>query len=416
MPSLMSGSMRQRSPGSWELRVFAGTNPETQQRRYRTATVRGNCAEAERELAALVASVRSERAVGVSSPMSELLEAWFAIASTSWAPTTIRQTRSVLDRYLHPHIGSVAVGALTPAAIDAFYAELHARGGLKHQPLSSGTIARVHVVLRSSLAQTVRWGWIWDNPAERAHRITAPRPELCPPTVEELSRLLDHLRDDPLLQLFVMMAAFTGARRAQLLALRWRNISLEVGRVAFTAGWVEGPNGPVLADTKTKRTYSVDLDPGTLDALRQHAERRGAADARSLPGDGFVFSDHPAGVSAWKPNRATKAFLRARRAAGLREFRLHDLRHFMATQMLDAGVPLPVVSRRLDHRRVSTTWTATPTPYLAETRRPPRNCGSASMPSTIASAWGVTGRCGRCQSNRGCRYRLTSHLLLGVQP
>ena len=51
----------------------------------------------------------------------------------------------------------------------------------------------------------------------------------------------------------------------------------------------------------------------------------------------------------------TKAFLRHRRAAGLRPFRLHDLRHFMATEMLDAGVPIVVVSRRLDHRRVSTT-------------------------------------------------------------
>jgi integrase len=37
------------------------------------------------------------------------------------------------------------------------------------------------------------------------------------------------------------------------------------------------------------------------------------------------------------------------------EFRLHDLRHFLAAEMLDAGVPLPVVSRRLDHQRASTT-------------------------------------------------------------
>jgi integrase len=67
-----------------------------------------------------------------------------------------------------------------------------------------------------------------------------------------------------------------------------------------------------------------------------------------------VFSDD-GGTTAWKPNRVTKAFLRHRRAAGLRSFRLHDLRHFMATEMLDAGAPIVVVSRRLDHRRVSTT-------------------------------------------------------------
>jgi integrase len=71
--------------------------------------------------------------------------------------------------------------------------------------------------------------------------------------------------------------------------------------------------------------------------------------------DGFVFSDDANSAAAWKPNRVTKAFGRLRRDAGLRQFRLHDLRYFMATQMLEAGVPLPVVSRRLDHRRVSTT-------------------------------------------------------------
>jgi hypothetical protein len=51
--------------------------------------------------------------------VSELLEAWFAVASTGWAPTTTRQTRSVLDRYLHRQLGGLAVGEVTPAIIDA---------------------------------------------------------------------------------------------------------------------------------------------------------------------------------------------------------------------------------------------------------------------------------------------------------
>lgn len=67
-----------------------------------------------------------------------------------------------------------------------------------------------------------------------------------------------------------------------------------------------------------------------------------------------MFSDD-GGVTAWKPNRVTKTFVRYRRAAGCREYRLHDLRHFMATEMLHAGISLPTVSRRLAHRRASTT-------------------------------------------------------------
>jgi integrase len=228
--------MRQRSAGSWELRVFVGVDPETGRRRYRSMTVRGSRTDAEAELAAMVSSVRAVRSVGVRSSLSELLEAWFAIASTTWAPTTIRQTRSVLDRYLHPHLKY-----LTEA--------------------------------------------------------------------------------DPALHTFVTLAAFTGGRRAQLLALRWRNVDLDAGRLSFTGGWVEGPDGPVLAATKTKRRHAVDLDPGSLDVLAAHTHRVCAA-VGGLRREGFVFSDDPDGSAAWKPNRVTKAFLRARRRAGLREFRL----------------------------------------------------------------------------------------------
>jgi hypothetical protein len=86
----MNGSLRQRSAGSWELRVFIGTSPDSGRRIERSVTVRGNRHDAERELAAMVATVRSARTVGVCSSVSELLEAWFAIAATGWAPTTIR--------------------------------------------------------------------------------------------------------------------------------------------------------------------------------------------------------------------------------------------------------------------------------------------------------------------------------------
>jgi integrase len=143
----------------------------------------------------------------------------------------------------------------------------------------------------------------------------------------------------------VLLAATTGARRAQLLGLTWDQVHCDVRRVAFIRGWVQGASGLTVAPTKTKRRHSVELSQLTYDtliAIRQ-------ADAA-----GFVFSDD-AGVTAWKPNWVTKTFIRYRRAAGCREFRFHDLRHFMATEMLHAGVPLPVVARRLDHQRPSTT-------------------------------------------------------------
>jgi integrase len=118
---------------------------------------------------------------------------------------------------------------------------------------------------------------------------------------------------------------------------------------------VEGPDGPLLVPTKTRRSYRVALDAASLDLLRrQHwaASTDGGVEGADK---WFIFSSDKGGTRPWSPNFVTKRFIKMRRAAGLSHFRLHDLRHFMATQMLDAGVPVPIVAARLCHARASTT-------------------------------------------------------------
>jgi len=68
-----------------------------------------------------------------------------------------------------------------------------------------------------------------------------------------------------------------------------------------------------------------------------------------------VFTAEPDGCRPWLPNRVTKTFIAHRRRTGVGQFRLHDLRHFMATQMLAHGVAVVTVSQRLGHARASTT-------------------------------------------------------------
>jgi hypothetical protein len=121
--------------------------------------------------------------------------------------------------------------------------------------------------------------------------------------------------------------------------------------IGFYRALVDGPTGPVLRPTKNRRTYRVALDPTSVELLVVHRDR--AAIRSDGVVDGFVFS-RDAGRHPWRPNWVTKRFIVYRRRAGLAAFRLHDLRHFMAT-MLAAGVPVPVVSERLCHARTSTT-------------------------------------------------------------
>ena len=68
-----------------------------------------------------------------------------------------------------------------------------------------------------------------------------------------------------------MLAATTGARRGELLALRWKDVDLDSNTVAFQRSLIEGVNGPVLAPTKTRRSHSVTLDMTTADVLREYS-------------------------------------------------------------------------------------------------------------------------------------------------
>ena len=304
------------------MRAYVGVDPGTGRRLDRSITVRGNRSDAARELADMVARIRCVRAVGSRSTMSELFEAWFATAVDGWSPSTVRQNRSVLDCHLHRHIGSVVVGDVTPALIDALYVRLR-RGDNDTRPLAAATVARIHVVMSSAFSQAMRWGWVWDNPASRAHRIVVPTNEMRPPTPAELKSLLEFVAPrDRQLELFLTLAAVTGARRAQVRVAVAQHISLAARRISFCAGWVEGPDGPVLAPTKTKRRHVVDLDEQSCDQFVPrgvHLQRRRRSSVEAKPGDEIlsptshgrrvgVVPDFTTSAISWPPRCSTPAY------------------------------------------------------------------------------------------------------------
>ena len=127
----------------------------------------------------------------------------------------------------------------------------------------------------------------------------------------------------------------------------------------------------MLTMTKSKRRHAVDVDETAAALLAEHRSRCLADAGGPFDRGAFVFANDTDRRVAWKSNWVTKTFLRYQRQVGLRAFRLHDLRHFMATQMLDLGIPLTVVARRLDHRACPPRWTSTATSSSAETASPP---------------------------------------------
>jgi integrase len=337
--------MRSRGGDSWELRIYRGVD-DTGHQRWSTKTVHGSRRYATAQLREFSDAV--DEASTRAGTVGDLLERWFTAASPLWAPPTVAQTRSVLRRHLLPNLGHLPVGKLTTAGIDDFYGYLLRCGGHEGRPLSAGTVHRIHVVLHRALAQALRWDWVWINPATNAKPPKYRPADIRPPSPEQVAALLAAVeRDDAAFSTLLRLAATTGARRSQLLALRWSDVDLHRGALSFTRALVEGPHGPVLVSTKTGRTYRVELDQATLASLAAH---RATSDPE---GDSFVFA-HADG-RPWRPNYVTKRFIAVRTSVGLPHFRLHDLRHFMATQMLAAGIPIATAAQRLSHARASTT-------------------------------------------------------------
>jgi integrase len=349
--------MRQRSPGSWELVVSTGVDPRTGRYGRVVRTIR---ATSKREAKAALARLEAEVAggwVGTDDPtFAALLERWLAhLRRLGRSDSTLYNYRRYVDRELAPVLGPIKLSKLNAHHLDKLYADLTARG------LAPASIRQIHAIVRASLNQAVRWGLVGRNVAALASAPGQPQREQHPPTAERVQELLAAAGSiDAGFGLFVRVVAATGMRRGEACGLRWTDVDFGTGTLRVERSRLSVPGAAGDRPTKTRTARTVTLDPGTLEALRV-AWRHARATARfaGLDDDrrraGYVFSTDPAGDTPWRGDTVSSQWSRARRLAGVEGVRLHDLRHWQATQLLDAGVPVPTVAARLGHADGTTT-------------------------------------------------------------
>ena len=263
-----------------------------------------------------------------------------------------------METAIIPGIGAIPVAKLTPADLDRFYRQLLEHGA-GHGPYAPATIRRVHGIVRRALTQGVRWGWISHNPAVDASPPRVPVKELSPPTPEQLVRLFRLAEErDPALAAFIVLAASSGARRGELIALRWSDVDLDRGVLTIERGIVLADGDLIEQGTKTHQSRRVTLDADTVAALADHRER--ADDVAHSAGTAitkksFVFSHEVDGSAPWRPDSTSRAFRILCGQAGISGVRLHDLRHYVATRLLASGIDVRTVAGRLGHRNPATT-------------------------------------------------------------
>jgi integrase len=351
--------------GNPRWRIYADDAPDvlTGKRRRITRVIRGSEKDAKLAHARLLVEVGDGRHAGTGVvTFGAALDAFVTHKSLSVEATTAdtyrRQLAYIPDRYRAMPITKVGV-----AELEALYAHLATRGHKRNGgPLSPASIHNVHAVVHGTFELARRRRWISVNPAADAE-VPALRRRLPSPAdaakIEALFAAAEAAYPT-LLPAYLRVTLAVGGRRSEIHGLRWSSIDWTRGvitlrdTVVFAAGaW------QVKDHTKTGGERRVMIDPGTLGALQVLYDRAFALAVScgiDLPAEAFVFTDHPDGSEPWIPNTTARRFSRCCAKAGLDpKTRLHDLRHLMATHLIDKGIPIPVVSARLGHHQNSTT-------------------------------------------------------------
>ncbi len=276
------------------------------------------------------------------------LERWLEdTAKLTVRITTYKRYQAAL-KHIVPGVGSLRLVKLSPDDLDSLYRSLGEQG------LSAKYIRLIHAVLHRALRHALRRGLVGSNVADLAQAPAASRTEFRVLSAEEAARFLATTEDDRLGALYVL-AIHTGMRQAELLGLRWADVSEGHLSVRQQGCRIDGEWRFMPPKTKAGRRM-ISLSPTATEALRLHRlrqseERLAAPSWQDLD---LVFPNAK-GRPIERENLLRRAYWPALKRAGLPRIRFHDLRHTAATLLLAGGVHAKVVSEMLGHSSVAIT-------------------------------------------------------------
>ncbi len=342
----------QRGDG-WRITVAAGRDPITGNYNRIRETFHGTKTDARKRRDELRVQVSHGTAVHADrGNVTDYLETWVAHreAIGKIRPKTAVVYRGYVRREITPRIGSMRVRDVRPVHVQRVLDEAIGEG------LAARTVVQVHRILHAAFRSAVRLQVLASNPSDGVTPPKLEAPKLRVPAPEDVARLLAAV--DPDYRTTLALAAGSGLRRGEVLALTWGAVELDERPRIRVEGTLQRAEGElVVLPPKTERSRRVvPLSASLAVALRQvradQRERRMLAGPAWHAGD-YVF-DRGDGKPI-EPDTFSKAVRRATRAIGLDGVRLHDLRHALASMLVTNGTNVRTVADLLGHSTVAFT-------------------------------------------------------------
>ena len=351
----MKGHIQQRGKNSYRLKFDAGRDEKTGERQTQFVTFRGSKRQAQIKLAELITAVDQSRYVEASKItvadfVRSRVDLWEAAGEIS-ARTSARY-RELVENQIAPHLGARPLQKLRTIDIETWHTTLRNSGRADGKGgLSPRTIGHAHRVLGKALRDATKNEMVVKNvvSAQSAPKVDVEEMAI----IKDVPAFVEQIRGK---RLFVpaMTSLFTGLRLGEVLALRWGRIDLDRNVIQVREALEETKLYGIRFKTPKSKAgrRDVTLPDILVEALREF--RKEQLELRLKLGIGKLQEDTLlfAGIDGALPSqkRYSKAWSNFYPAATF-----HGLRHTHASQLIDAGVDIVTISKRLGHAKPSIT-------------------------------------------------------------
>jgi len=322
---------------------------------------KGNKRKAEAELARLRAEFEPPKEAGdLSSDMlfADYLLEWLEIAKGRLAVATYSSYAAMIKKPVGPYFRqrNLTLRELEARHLQMFYSEMLRK-------VKPNTVIHYHAIIHSALKYAVKTDMLVQNVADKVDR---PKKNSFQPvflSAEEMPKMFKALRGTKL-ELPVLVAAFYGFRRGEVLGLKWDAIDFERGTISVirtvTTITLDGKQTEI--EQQSAKTKSSLRTLPLIGSFReyflqvkeaQELNKQVCGNCYNHEYDGFVFVDELG--ERMRANYLTSAFPKFLEDHGLRRMRFHDLRHSCASLLLANGVPLKHIQEWLGHSDFTTT-------------------------------------------------------------
>lgn len=298
--------------------------------------------------------------------LSEFVPLYLEQKKPALSPTTYEYYCRAIQLKILPALGHHKIKDIKPVHVQAFVNQLcniekkNRNGSTSSETLSPATIRRNLTILQSIMKLAVKRRIISDSPARSElldiPKVTAPKVEIF--TKQEAAEMLAALENESLqFQVLIQLAIMTGARRGELVALKFSDIDKETGKITIERAAVKlKGKAPETKPPKDYEIRTVTVSPECIELIEQLEQEKHLEAVRfgsQWVGGDWLFTQWNGEMM--NPQTPTKQFSKFLSRHGFRHRKFHSLRHTSATLLLYGGVSLKQVQGRLGHGDIETT-------------------------------------------------------------